>query len=82
MGMPAARRNAPMRPTNVTLEAGLVAEAKALGVNVSRASNEGLAKAVKEARWSAWRAENAEAIAACDAYVEEHGLPLEKYRLF
>lgn len=29
-----------------------------------------------------WREENAEAIAASNRYVEEHGLPLAKYRLF
>ena len=29
-----------------------------------------------------WREENAEAISAWNAWVEENGLPLEKYRMF
>ena len=33
-----------------------------------------------EVRRKLWRAENKEAIEAINAYVEEHGLPLEKYR--
>lgn len=69
------------RPTNVSLDASLVAEAKALGVSISRSANDGLEKAVKKARADRWLEENAAAIAACNAYVEEHGLPLARYRL-
>jgi antitoxin CcdA len=29
-----------------------------------------------------WRKENAEAIESYNTYVEQHGLPLEKYRMF
>jgi len=75
-------RRAATRPTNVSLDAELVAEAKALGVSISRSANEGLAKAVKEARWAKWREENAAAIAAYNAYVEEHGILFEEYRQF
>ena len=41
---------------------------------------------VDESRFSPearrWRAENAEAIKAWNAWVEENGLPLEEYRMF
>jgi len=70
------------RPTNVSLDASLIDEAKALGINVSRACEEGLAKQIASARRTRWMAENAEAMAASNAYVAEYGLPLEKYRLF
>lgn len=49
-----------------------VSEAPAVKVDESRFS--------PEAR--RWRAENAEAIKAWNAWVEEHGLPLEEYRMF
>lgn len=70
------------RATNVTLDAALVADARELGINVSRECETGLAAAVKRAREEQWLAENAEAIASSNAYVEKHGLPLAKYRMF
>lgn len=71
-----------MSKTSVTLDAALLAEAREYGVNISRACGTGLADAVREARWTAWQSENAQAIAEYNAYVDEHGLPLEEYRLF
>lgn len=70
------------RPTNVTLDAALVEEAKALGVNISLASARGLEQAVKEARGKRWLEENIEALESSNAWVEANGLPLAKYRLF
>jgi antitoxin CcdA len=70
------------RATNVSLDAALVAEAKALGVNISLASARGLEAAVKEARGKRWLEENMEALESSNAWVEANGLPLEKYRLF
>jgi len=70
------------RPTNVSLDASLVEEAKALGVNISLASARGLEEAVKEARGKRWLEENRDALDSYNAWVEANGLPLEKYRLF
>lgn len=70
------------RATNVSLASDLVAEAKALDVNISRACEKGLRAECKAERERRWREENAEAIAACNAWVEEHGLPLARYRQF
>ena len=70
------------RPTNVSLDAALVAEAKVLGVSISRSANEGLEKAVKKARADKWLEENAAALDAYNAFIAEHGLPLERYRQF
>jgi antitoxin CcdA len=70
------------KPTNVSLDAALVVEAKALGVSISQASNRGLEEAVKKARAEAWLEENRAALDSYNAWVEAHGLPLEKYRLF
>jgi len=66
----------PKRPTNVSLDAALVDDARALGVNVSAACEAGLRQELRSAREAAWLAENAEAIIAYNAYIEEFGLPL------
>jgi antitoxin CcdA len=65
------------RATSLTLDRSLVDEAKSLGVNLSRAAEAGVADAVKKAHIARWQAENAKGIAASNAYVKEHGLPLE-----
>ncbi len=70
------------RATNVTLPEALVAMAKVLGVNISQASEAGLAAAVKKAREKKWLEENKAAIEEYNRYIEEHGLTLEEYRTF
>ena len=55
---------APRKSTNVSLAADLVAEAKALEINLSRACEAGLEAALKEERKRRWQEENAEAIKA------------------
>lgn len=66
----------------MTLPEALVAMAKALGVNISQASEAGLAAAVKKAREQKWLEENKAAFEEYNRHVEEHGLTLEKYRTF
>ena len=72
----------PRRATNVTLSAQLIEEARELGISVSRACEVGLAAEVKKAREAKWIEENWEAIQSWNAWVDEHGLPLAKYRMF
>lgn len=82
---PVARRRSSTgatRPTNVSLDSALVAEARALGVNISQASAQGLEQAVKKARGERWLAENKAALEASNEWMRANGLPLEKYRLF
>jgi len=70
------------KATNVSLNPEHVAEARELGINVSQACEQGLVAALKKARGEKWLEENREALDSYNAWVEEHGLPLEKYRLF
>ena len=67
---------------NLSIDPDLLDEAKALGINVSRAAETGLREAVRAAKSEAWLRENAEAIASSNAWVEKNGLPLAKYRQF
>ena len=77
--LPAATQR---RATNVTLPVALVAQAKALKINVSKACEAGLVAQVKAAREKQWLEENREALEYCNKYVEEHGLTLERFRSF
>ena len=77
MSVTAAEKKVRRRPVNLTVREDLVAAAKELGVNASRAAEEGLAAAVRTAREQAWLKENAEAIEYWNKWVEENGLPLK-----
>ncbi|HET9812647.1 MAG TPA: type II toxin-antitoxin system CcdA family antitoxin [Sphingomicrobium sp.] len=66
----------------MSLDAELVDEARALGVNISQASTNGLRKAVANARAERWLRENRAALISSNEYVEAHGLPLQPLRQF
>ncbi|HCW83746.1 MAG: type II toxin-antitoxin system CcdA family antitoxin [Planktotalea sp.] len=72
----------PRKPTNLSLEATLLTEAKALKVNLSRAAEDGVRNAVAAAKALQWKSENAAALQSSNAYVEKHGLPLDEFRQF
>jgi len=75
-------RSAARRATNVSLPEDLLSEAKALQINISQAAEAGVAQAIARTRSERWLAENKEAIDSSNAFVEKHGLPLAKYRMF
>lgn len=70
------------KPTNVSLDVALVAEAKRLGINISRACEVGLSEQIAKERGRLWREENAAALESSNSFVEQHGLPLSGYRQF
>ncbi|MEK1928210.1 MAG: type II toxin-antitoxin system CcdA family antitoxin [Pararhizobium sp.] len=70
------------KPANLSLDSDLILQARDLKINLSRAAEEGIERAVKAGRERLWRLENAEAIRQENEYVEKHGLPLAKYRQF
>lgn len=81
--MPAPEVTKPLRkPTNLSLDSALLKEAKALGINVSRSAEAGVAEAVKRHKQEKWLKENANALASSNAYVEANGLPLARHRQF
>ena len=67
---------------NVSLDAALVAAAKELDVNVSRAAESGVAAEVMRLRGERWLEDNRAAIESSNVYVDRRGLPLEKFRMF
>jgi antitoxin CcdA len=83
MSSPSLRRQpSPKRATNVSLPADLIEEAKRLNINISKACEEGLQQHVSKTRAEQWIEENREAIESSNAYVEKHGLPLARFRMF
>ncbi|TVS19337.1 MAG: post-segregation antitoxin CcdA [Gammaproteobacteria bacterium] len=81
--MPAADASRSNRkPTNLSLDSELLKEAKALGINISRSAEAGIAEAVKRHRQERWLKENACALASSNAFVEANGLPLARHRQF
>lgn len=65
------------KPVNLSIDPDHLAKARELDVNISRAE-EGLRAAVARA----WKAENAEAIAGWNKWVEDNGIPGADLRLF
>ena len=72
----------PRKATNVSINEALLAEARILKINVSKAAESGLVLALAEKRAELWLAENRAALDSSNAYVEQHGLPLAQYREF
>lgn len=77
-----SKRGAATRPTNLSLNASLVDEAKELGVNISLAAARGLEEAVKQARAERWLEDNRCALDSSNEWMEANGLPLVDLRLF
>ena len=65
----ASQPTSPKKSANVLLAENLLTEARRLQINISQAAEAGLQ-------------ENQEAIESSNEYVEKHGLPLDKYRMF
>lgn len=70
------------RAANLSIDTELLSEAKSLKVNVSRAAEAGIARAVAEERARLWLQDNQHAIESSNRFVEQHGLPLGRYRQF
>jgi antitoxin CcdA len=64
------------------LNGRLLSEARALGINISRACDRGLAMQIAEERARRWLDENKAALESSNAFVERHGVPLARYRQF
>lgn len=81
--MPIAESVRPTRrPTNLSLDSALLQEAKALGINVSRSAEVGIAEAVMRSKRERWQQANKDALKSSNEYVESHGLPLSRHRQF
>lgn len=62
------------RPANLSVNAALLEQAKALDINLSATFEAALEAEVRARRRVLWLAENREAIEAYNAHVEAHGV--------
>jgi antitoxin CcdA len=70
------------RHTNLTLSSDVLAEAKQLGINISKVCDGFLREFIRQEKERRWKADNAEYIAAYNADLESDGLPLDQWRSF
>ena len=70
------------KATNLTLNTEVLAEAKKLGINLSKTCDAYLESLVKQEKERRWKLENSEFIASYNKTVNEEGLPLDQWRTF
>lgn len=70
------------KAVNLSLDTGVVAAAREVGLNLSQICEAAIRQATKAERDRRWQEENREWAEAHNRWVEENGLPLERYRLF
>ena len=75
-------RTSARKATNISLDAALLEQARALDINISRACERGLAAQIAETGAARWREENAEALVSSNLHAERSGLPLADFRRF
>jgi antitoxin CcdA len=64
---------APRKRVNLTVREDIMSEARALGLNTSRAAEAGIEAAVREEKGRRWRDDNREAIEAHNRRIEREG---------
>lgn len=74
MRMKATHERARRRATNLSLDETLVAEARALDLNLSRIVEDRLREVVREERARRWLEENREGFEAFARFVEKNGI--------
>ena len=75
-------RPAPKKATNLSINADLLCEAKALKINLSQAFEAYLTELVTAKRKEKWLEENRDAINAYNQFVDEHGVFSDGWRSF
>ncbi|MEI6183599.1 MAG: type II toxin-antitoxin system CcdA family antitoxin [Polynucleobacter sp.] len=70
------------RAANLTLNTQVLAEAKKLGINISKVCDAFLESLVRQEKERLWKLENAKFISEYNQITDEEGLPLDKWRTF
>jgi len=80
--LPSYDLNAPKRAANLRVNEDLLSKAKSLDINLSATLEKALAQALKEKQREQWLAENRQAIAAYNEYVDTNGVFSDELRSF
>lgn len=70
------------KAVNLSLDTGVVEAARAAGLNLSQVCEAALREASRAELARQWRDNNREWSDSVNRWIEERGLPLERYRLF
>lgn len=70
------------KPTNLSINPQLLAEARKYDINLSSTLENALELEVRKRKRTQWLAENKEALEYCNKMIEEHGLFSDDYRVF
>jgi antitoxin CcdA len=69
------------RRVHVSIDADVLRKARDLKINLARAGEAGMRRAILREEARQWTEENAEVVRSRNEYVRKHGLPLQKYRV-
>lgn len=75
-------RNAPKKPTNLTVNSDLLIKAKELKINISSVLEQALAERLKQSQTDEWLTENSESITAYNKHIEQFGVFSDTLRTF
>lgn len=75
-------RTSTRRAANLTIDGALLAEAKSLGINISRTCENHLQQVVRQEKERQWKEHNARFVDQYNSLVERDGLPLDQWRQF
>ena len=70
------------RAANLSIDAALLEQARALDINLSATFEASLREAVRQRKAAEWLEENRAALQSSNEWVEKNGLPLAQYRQF
>jgi len=74
--------NAQKKATNLSINKGLLSEARALKINLSATLEQALTEKVRQERRKQWLEDNQQAIDNCNELAEKSGLFADKHRIF
>ena len=75
-------RNAPKKPTNLTVNSDLLIKAKELKINISSVLEHALADKLKQSQKDEWLNENSESITAYNEHIEQFSVFSDTLRTF
>lgn len=80
--MRATAETPPRKPTNVSIRSDLLAEARALGLNLSRTLETALEAEIRDKHKQQWLEDNRKALEAYSRHIERDGLFADRFRPF
>jgi antitoxin CcdA len=75
-------KEAPKKPTNLSVNSNLLAKARDLDINLSATLEKALESEVRQSTREKWLNNNKQALGNCNSLAQEHGLFADKHRGF